>query len=327
MNQLQFEKIYGADWQDFENRLLLLERSAKKSRNNKKLNDFPKCYRRLCNHYGLALTRHYSPALVDRLHDLVLRGHQQLYKKKSHILWSIIEFLFSDFPRTLRRHWLAFWVSFLLFYGSAFTMGTAVYQNPLMIYSIMPEAQVAQMQSMYDGKGRLGREEKRDAEDDLIMFGFYIRNNISIGFRTFAGGMVFGVGSVLILLFNGLFIGGAAGHLSHLPYRDNFWQFVIGHGAFELTAIVISGAAGLLLGIHLIRPGRYRRLEALQKAAPTALRLAMGAAVMLLLAAFIEAFWSSSPLSPSIKYWTGALNWGIVLLYFMLAGRRRDEPR
>ena len=47
------------------------------------------------------------------------------------------------------------------------------------------------------------------------MFGFYVMNNVGIGFRSFAGGIFLGLGSALILVFNGLFIGAAAGHLTH----------------------------------------------------------------------------------------------------------------
>ncbi|PAK99903.1 hypothetical protein B8W90_14245, partial [Staphylococcus hominis] len=70
------------------------------------------------------------------------------------------------------------------------------------------------------------------------MFGYYIMNNISIGLRTFASGLLAGLGTVLVLLFNGLTIGAAAGHLQHIGHGDPFWRFVCGHGAFELTAIV-----------------------------------------------------------------------------------------
>lgn len=104
-----------------------------------------------------------------------------------------------------------------------------------------------------------------------------------------------------------------------------FWQFVCGHGAFELTAIVICGAAGLLLGYSLIHPGRYRRRDSLRLTAPTALKLVMGGALMLLIAAFIEAFWSSSSFSPQVKFSVAAFYWGVVILYLLFAGRRRYE--
>ncbi len=323
MNQSQFEQTYRTQWREFGTLLDVLEQKSPPSGDTApSLEDFPRQYRRLCNHYGLAQTRHYSPALVDSLHDLVLRGHRQLYKKKPGLGWAIIHFLARDFPCNVRRHAAFFWLAFALFYLPAVGFGTASYFDSSLLYSVMSESQVASMESMYSPhSGAIGRLPKRSSDTDFTMFGYYILNNISIGFRTFAGGIAFGAGAVFLLLFNGLMIGGVAGHLSHPPYRQIFWQFALGHGAFELTAIVICGAAGLLLGYSLLRPGGYRRLDSLRIRAPAALNLVMGAAAMLVCAAFIEAFWSSSTLSPVIKFGVAGLNWALVAIYLLGAGR------
>ena len=82
------------------------------------------------------------------------------------------------------------------------------------------------LESMYEtGIDRPGRE--RGADSDVMMFGFYIYNNTSIGFRTFASGLLFGIGSIFTLLYNGLYIGGAAGHLTYLGYGANLISFAI----------------------------------------------------------------------------------------------------
>jgi len=326
MNQNQFERTYQDQWTQFSQLLDVLEsKSGNIAETDMGLEEFPAQYRKLCNHYGLVQARHYSPALVDRLHDLVLRGHRQLYKKKTNLTWAAINFIARDFPQTLRRNYVAFWLAFCLFYGPAAAVGIATYHNPVLIYSLMDENKVIGMESMYDPNNqKIGRSAERDAETDITMFGYYILNNISIGFRTFAGGIIFGVGAFFFLVFNGLMIGGVAGHLSHPPYVETFWQFVSGHGAFELTAIVICGAAGLLLGHSLICPGQYRRTDSLRLKAPTTLLLVIGAALMLVCAAFIEAFWSSSSLSPTVKFSVAACNWILVILYLLFAGRKRN---
>ena len=78
-----------------------------------------------------------------------------------------------------------------------------------------------------------------------------------------------------------------------------------------------------MIGHSLICPGQYRRLDSLKLKAPLALQLVMGAALMLVCAAFIEAFWSSSPLPHSIKFSFAAFNWLLVTLYLFLAGRKK----
>ena len=324
MNQNQFEEAHQEKWKQFSRLLDELEsKDTAKIVSGIFLAEFPSRYRKICNHYSLAKARHYRPALVDKLHDLVLRGHLQLYRKKTTIFWSIIRFVSTDFPRTLRQKVLFFWLSCLLFVLPGILTGLATYDDSVLIYSIMDESQVVNMESMYDpDNSKIGRSAERTDEDDLTMFGYYILNNISIGFRTFSGGIVFGIGSAFFLLFNGVTLGAVAGHLSHPPFATTFWPFVCGHGAFELTAIVISGAAGLLLGYSLINPGSYRRRDALRLIAPVALKLVMGGAVMLLIAAFIEAFWSSSSFSVNIKFSVAAICWGMVIFYLLFAGRK-----
>jgi uncharacterized membrane protein SpoIIM required for sporulation len=191
-----------------------------------------------------------------------------------------------------------------------------------LIYSTLSQEQVAGMESAYDpANEHLGRTQERSSDTDFQMFGFYIMNNISIGFRTFALGILAGVGTLFILIFNGIVIGGVAGHLTQQGFLETFWPFVCGHGAFELTAIVICGGAGLLLGRSVVAPGPQGRLESLKAAALEALQLVMGAALMLVVAAFIEAFWSSSSFAPNVKYSVAALLWLSVILYLSLMGR------
>ncbi len=104
---------------------------------------------------------------------------------------------------------------------------------------------------------------------------------------------------------------------------ETFWPFVSGHGAFELTAIVISGAAGLMLAHAVIAPGNRKRIQALKYIAPDALKLIIGAGIMFFIAAFIEAFWSPSSTAVFIKYIMAAVFWSFVILYFVFAGIRR----
>jgi uncharacterized membrane protein SpoIIM required for sporulation len=100
---------------------------------------------------------------------------------------------------------------------------------------------------------------------------------------------------------------------------------VVGHGAFELTAIVFSGAAGLRLGYAILNPGQLSRLDGLRQAGREVVPMLYGIVLMLIIAALLEAFWSSSSsLSIAIKYSVGALLWSLVLLY-SCSGRRYES--
>ena len=197
----------------------------------------------------------------------------------------------------------------------------AVQLKPELIHTLMSAQQVGEMEAMYDPAApRLGRE----ADSDLMMFGYYIFNNISIGLRTFASGLLAGVGPALALSFNGVFIGGVAGHLQGSGHGEPFWRFVAGHSAFELSAIVIAGGAGLRLGLDLIAPGRRRRIDALVEGGRRGAWLCLGVFAMLLAAAFIEAFWSSIGWIPAlVKYSVGGALWALVFAWLWFGGRDR----
>lgn len=321
MRQHLFEQQQRPLWQKMQQQLQALE-SNSKTVDKASLHDFPSLYRKICYHYSIAKSRYYSPQLISELHDLTLRAHQQIYASKNFISWRMLQFVTVDFPVMLRQQARFFWLSVFLFLFPGITLGLLCYFDGEMIYAVLPENQVYMYEAMYEpGNEVLGRE--RDAGTDFTMFGYYIKHNIGIGFRTFAGGLLAGIGTVASLLFNGVVIGAVAGHLSQLGFYTTFWSFVAGHSAFELTAICICGAAGLCLASALFAPGRLSRTEALKVAASKAVILVMGAAVMLVAAAFVEAFWSSkSAIDPWIKYSVSALLWLLLIYYLVYAGRR-----
>ncbi|HSC84016.1 MAG TPA: stage II sporulation protein M [Pseudomonas sp.] len=325
MKQHLFEQRHGADWQGFAQLLESLEKGKVES---KPCEDFAAAYRHICQHLALSEERGYSSHLIDQLQQLAMRGHQQLYRHRSHLGAQIIGFVIAGFPQLVRREWRVILGACLLFFGSLALMGLLTWAFPELIYSLLDPEQVSGMEKMYDPDARrIGRFSERDAGDDWMMFGYYIMNNIGIAFQTFASGLFFGLGSLFFLLFNGLMIGAVAGHLTRLGYSETFWSFVIGHGAFELTAIAFAGAAGLKLGWALLAPGRLPRREALRQAAGQAIQLVAGVILFLIIAAFIEAFWSSMTYTtPTIKYWVGAGLWLLVLAYFVFAGRNRHAP-
>ena len=198
-------------------------------------------------------------------------------------------------------------------------------QSPEYIFSLMSAEDVADFESMYS-QVQDRDESARDAGTQLTMFAFYIENNVSIAFRCFAGGILFGVGSLFFLIWNSLVISGVVTWLTVSGYGDTILPFIAGHSSFELTAIVLSAAAGLMIGHAIVAPGRETRGASLRRAARHAVEIVIGVAIMLVIAALIEAFWSpASFVSASVKYVVGAVLWMLVISYFLLAGRRGNR--
>ncbi len=326
MKQEQFITAHEAKWQRLE--AWLERRSPKRQPLSNKASpaEFAALYRQTCQHLALARSRLYSPHLINRLNRLVLESHQIMYGERRNLFKAMARYVLADFPARVRQKWRLVLLSALLFYVPFVGMITAIQVNPDMVYTVMDGTTLRKLEYMYNPENRetVGRDWDRQADTDLMMFGYYVKNNTGIGFRTFASGLMFGVGTVFVVLFNGLYIGAAAGHLTQIGYNETFWGFVAGHSALELNAIVLSAAAGLQLGFAVLAPGRRTRLRALREESREALKLMYGAAGMFILAAMVEAFWSPLSWVPTdVKYGAGLAMWVFVLMYFLLGGRQR----
>lgn len=284
--------------------------------------DLPSAYRRLCQDLSLARDRNYSSVLVHALHDRVLVAHQRVYGARRRLDGDWLAFLMVGFPRLVREEARYVIAAALLFFLPLFAMLALLQWYPDGVYLLMSPANVAEFEEMYSPTAkRLGQ--RGDASDQITMLAFYIANNVRIDFQCFAGGIAFGLGSIFFLVYNGLLIGATAGHLTQIGYIHTFWGFVSGHSAPELLGAVLSGAAGLKIGMALVSPGLRRRVDALRDAARSAVRLLYGAATLTFLAAFIEALWSPNRALPfELKIGAGIALWIGLVAYVVFAGRR-----
>ena len=180
---------------------------------------------------------------------------------------------------------------------------------------------MASMEQMYGGREEQLSHLRSEYGSNFMMFCFYIYNNVAIDFRIFAGGMAAGLGTLFFLLFNGLQLGAAAGYVNHACNPESFWSFVSGHSSFELLGMVVSGMAGMRLGLAILRPGRLPRVRALVEASKQALPLIYGAALMTTLAAVIEGFWSAQRIPSEWKYAVGIIGWVLHIAVFSAGGK------
>lgn len=283
----------------------------------------PRRFRTLCQDLSLARDRRYSGSLLDELHARVLAAHQRIYGARRGGAEAWLKFLLHGLPARVRAEGRLVLASALLFFVPLLAVLVLLQYQPEGVFFLMSPDSVGNVEAMYapDAK-HLGRP--REAADNVAAWGFYVANNVRIDFQCFAGGMLFGLGSIFYLVYNGLLIGAVAGHLTQLGYIETFWGFVAGHSSLELIGAVLSGAAGLKLGLALVAPGRLRRMDALLVAGRGAAELIYGAALLTFCAAFVEAFWSPLRTVPvEIKYLLGVAGWLALLAYLLFSGRAR----
>lgn len=324
MKQEYFKNQSEPGWKEFETLLYELER-GKKTKESSSLATFPEMYRKICHDLNIAKANHFDAQLVERLNRLVTRAHQHLYKSGKFSFSRLAAFWTTDFPQAIRRERKLVLFALLLFYGIALGTFALIRFYPELIYTISDRSTVEDIENLYNPTSDHFLK-PRGADTDAEMFGYYIYNNISIGFRVFAGGILLGLGSMLIMVFNSLFLGAISAHLFNVGYTTStFFPFIIAHASLELTAIAFTAAAGFKLGWAIIAPGRFKREHALRLAAYNAIPIVYGSAGMLFTAAMIEGFWSARPIPVPIKFGVGACLWLAVCAYFLFAGRQREN--
>ena len=280
-------------------------------------------YRSVCADLVRAQGAGYGPEVVALLDGLAARAHNALYSAPPYRLGAVGDLIRADFPRALRRHARFFALGVTLFLVPAAIGFVGALRSRAFALHLLSPAMAEHIEEAY----KQGFGEGRSEAMDTAMAGFYVYNNIGIAFQCFATGVLFGLGSVFFVVYNGLMIGTVAGLVTAAGGGWNLLTFTAGHGPFELTAIIISATAGMVMGYALVDTDGRSRFGSLRAKSRDLAYLVLGAALMLLVAAMIEGFWSPSRVPAPVKWAVGAAGYLVVGLYLATAGRRGAEAR
>ncbi len=341
MNKHKFIQHRRPYWKQFEEFLAGTSGKSLAKLPAEEITKFSQLLREVSHDLATIRSRGWGHDLISYLNDLVARGHNLFYSAPPTNIAGLYRYLAFDFPRLFRANIGYFLTACLLFFLPLAISWCVVQNHPDLANRVIPAEVMASFDQMYGAESQLNTdteisEDQQDTDSSeesdfgsfgderATMAGFYINHNVGIALKCFALGILLGIGTVYTLLFNGIFLGAVSGYIVSQGHGDRFLSFVISHGSFELTAIAISGGAGLMLGNALIHPGQRTRFQSLQVRGLEAVQIAGGAAVMLVIAAFIEAFWSPSDIPNLVKYIVGSGLWLIVVLYLGLAGLQSD---
>ncbi len=319
MQGKEFEKRNRESWGEYEQTLNALEEKS----GDVDASRLPVMFRKVCTDLALARHRMYGTRMNEQLNVLVIRGHKIIHRRAGGTWESVLRFLLIDFPSTVRKEWRLLLVATLSFVLPAIGMVLVgfYWSDFSWIEAVLGSGQMESLDKMYGSADNQIANLREEFGSNFMMFCFYIMNNIGIDFRIFAGGILACLGSLVFLIYNGVFFGAVIVYIHVACSTQAFYSFVAGHSSFELIAMVIAGMAGLRIGLGLLHPGRKTLRRSLMDAGKQSLPLIFGAALMTLLAAAIEGFWSAQALPPMLKYTVGGLNWVLCVLYFIFAGR------
>lgn len=261
--------------------------------------------------------------LVDELMLLVRRGHALVYGVADR-RDSPIHFLMSGYWRLVAKRRVALLVASACLFGSALVAGTWAVSDPGAAAGLVP-AQFRSVTEPRDGTD-LGIPASEQAGLATVIF----TNNIRVTLLTFAAGVLLGVGSALVLVYNGVLLGVIAGLSIDAGNGRELFQLVVAHGVLELSCIVVAGAAGLTLGWALVDPGTRTRRDAVLRAARPAVLTVLGTAPWLVLAGLVEGFVTGTGLSLRsivvIGVGLGAVYWVLVVTLGRGRPGLRDAP-
>ncbi len=322
MNIGEFLDQRRENWQELE-RMCNQFRKLRATRDASVMIRFSELYRAACNDLAMADSYRLSPTTTAYLHQLVGRAHNQLYRAQRFQFQEWWRTIFYSAPKQIFADGCVHTCSMLFFGTFLLTAICAWSQNrfPNFAEFVLGQEAVDELEKMYD--------EPLDAnfEHYILMSSFYIRNNTGIGLQCFATGPLI-VPTLFTLVYNAAHIGTAFGYMarSDVPQGENFFPFVTAHGPFELTAIVLAAAAGLRLGLGLIRTNGLTRLDSLRFQAQNALPVMMASVVLFFGAAFTEGFISPSAIPYIFKAgWALASSFSL-MVYFVVLGFPRGEP-
>lgn len=268
----------------------------------------------------LALARRQFPGdpLVRRLETLVGRARGLVYDTPPRRA-SLLRFFMRDYWWLIASRPVPLLFSAVLLFGSGALASAWAVTDPGAAAGLVP----SEFQPVTD---RRSADLGLSADEEAALSSEIFTNNIQVTLLLFAGGILLGLVTALVLVFNGVLLGVVGGLVVEAGNGRIFFELVTAHGVLELSCIVVAGAAGLRLGWAVVDPGRQTRAESVRVEAVRTVALVLGTAPWLVIAGLVEGF-----ITPEGIGLAGvlAVGFGLAAVYWTLVlalGVRAREP-
>ncbi|MDQ6737476.1 MAG: stage II sporulation protein M [Gemmatimonadota bacterium] len=258
---------------------------------------------------------------------LVARGHNLLYRQKGRTLASIVTYIMEAVPTEVRRSWRPIALAALLLFGPAIAAYVVIVRDPQVAGQLLPDEMISRAT---EAKARQQRGEGYvTIPDEMrpVAASSIISNNVKITYLAFAMGVTFGIGTVFMLVFNGVAIGSSVGLFASQGVVRLILAFIAPHGVLELSAICIAGGGGLLLAAAIVLPGDRTRRDALVENGRRAINLIAASTLFLLVAGSLEGLVSPRVWPLEWKLWISGATAVLMLGYLSLGWRNSGKEK
>ena len=282
------------------------------------VDELVRLYQRVSTQLSYTRNHYADPALTAQLTAIVAQANATLYRRTSSPGAGIRRFFTISFPAAvwhLRR------------FVVVSTVATLV---PALIVGLW-------LSATEDALAYVGSDTERAAYVDEDFESYYssepasqfatsvLINNIQVSFTAYAAGVLLGIGTVAILVFNGANLGVAWALFIVAGQQAKFWGLILPHGLLELTAVVVAGAAGMAMGWSLVSPGDRSRSEAFTTEARRSVVVILGLVLVFVTAGIIEGFITPSPMPTGARIGVGLAVEAAFVSYVVSLGRRAGE--
>ena len=287
--------------------------------------DLAALYRQATSSLAIAREISLDKSLVEYLEALTARAYLSVYAPQEHIGGLVSRFFRRSAPAAIRRCWVYIALAFMTI-ALGFTAGYLLYfENPAWYYVFTPR-------SFMDGRGPEASTEYLrsiiyDADPSTSGLGafatFLFSHNTRIAIFAFGLGAILCVPTIILIFYNGISVGALYAVYVERGLGADLGGWLSIHGVTEISAICIAGAGGLRLGAAILFPGDMTRARSLFEGGRNAVKLALVAALMLIVAAVIEGFSRQLVQDITARYVIGWTIGALWLAWFVLGGRKR----
>jgi uncharacterized membrane protein SpoIIM required for sporulation len=300
---------------------LLVDRSNKggiSALNHRELQELGLLYRQTASDLATVREDVTSNQLSFYLNQLLGRAHNLIYMGHKQKISGIVRFYAQTFPQVFRETFQQTLLAFLIFAVTGIATWAVTIHDPSFAHRLL-------------GPQMMETIEKKEMWTQSIVTikplaaSGIMTNNLAVSFATFAMGITAGIGTIWMMVTNGMLIGviGAATWQAGMALQ--LWSFVAPHGVLELPAIFIAGGAGLEIARGMLFPGFLPRRESLALAGGRAARLVLGIVPMLIIAGIIEGFVSPSGIATALKFLLAAVLLAALTTYLARTGTPQPE--
>ncbi|MBC7863754.1 MAG: stage II sporulation protein M [Bacteroidia bacterium] len=299
MKEITFLKQNEQKWLALEK-----EFAIDQAKNPKKLADQ---FLELTDDLAYARTHYPKSKTTEYLNGLTARIHQEIYKNKREKSSRIFDFWRFEIPYMFYKHQKKLLISLLVFLIGIAIGGVCQYNDKETVRLIIPNGDTYINERIHEIENEQAMSFYGD-ENPFVLFAVIPMNNIKVSFFCFAFGFLFSIGTAIFLFYNGAMVGALVMFFQQYGYLKTCLMVIMIHGTFELSAIVVAGVSGFVVGSAITNPGTLPRMQAIAQGAKDGVKIVLGLVPIFIIAGFLECFITRFYQMPR------GLNWAIILL-------------